>query len=108
MIAIQIITRLYPGEDDDLLEWYAAQGDHYGARTHAIKQALRRGIGLTESGGEQTPAALDLGAMRDIVEAAVVTAMSRYDVTTNIGDDREAEETEHLLDDLGKALILEE
>ena len=110
MIAIQIITRLYPGTDDDLLEWYAAQGDHYGARSHAIKQALRRGIAAANApppsppmGGKQ---AIDLGEMRDVVEAAVVTAMSRYSVAANIGDD-EAEETEQLLDDLGKALILE-
>lgn len=107
MIAIQIITRLYPGEDDDLLEWYAGQGDHYGARSHAIKQALRRGIAAANVPLPSPPlGGIEGGELRDIVEAAVVTAMNRYSVAAITGDD-EADEKEQLLNDLGKALILE-
>ena len=103
----QLSIRLYPGDDDDLLTWLHEQDNHHGAKTHAIKRAWRRGIAAANV--EQAPAAIDLAEMRDVVEAAVVTAMSRYDVTAaseNDADDEE--ETEQLLDALGRTLILEE
>jgi len=50
-----------------------------GKRRTPSKRAWRRGIAAANV--EQAPAAIDLAEMRDVVEAAVVTAMSRYDVT---------------------------
>ena len=104
---VQINIRLYSPEDDALLKWYAAQGDHYGGRTHAIKQALKQGISAS---AEQTPA-LDMVEMRNVVEAAVTTAMARFDVTAingNGNDEDENEKAEQLLANLGNALTLEE
>jgi hypothetical protein len=101
----RISIRLYPGEDDDLLTWLAEQDDHHGAKTHAIKQAWRRGIATGDAA--PTPP-LDLAEMRTVVEAAVATAMGRFNVAAASENDDEEEEAEQLLDALGKTLILEE
>jgi len=102
----QLSIRLYPGDDDDLLTWLHEQDDHHGAKTHAIKRAWRRGIGT----GDAAPSpALDLGEMRAVVEAAVTTAMGRFDVSAVSGSGNENDgEAEQLLDALGKSLILED
>ena len=105
---VQINTRLYSPEDDDLLRWYAEQSDQYGNRTHALKQAWRRGIEIGGCAASPAPI-LDLAEMRTVVEAAVTTALGRFDVVAaNGGAGDEDEETEQLLSNLGNALTLEE
>ena len=104
----QLSLRLYPVDDDDLLRWLHEQDDYYGAKTHAIKRAWRRGIEI-ETGDAAPAPILDLAEMRNIVEAAVTTAMGRFDVSAaSGGSDEDDGEAEQLLDNLFKSLILED
>jgi hypothetical protein len=42
---VEIKIRLYPGRDDELIQWQAQFDDQsYGVKTQAMKEALRKGI----------------------------------------------------------------
>ena len=44
---VEIKIRLYPDRDDELIQWQAQfDGQPYGVKTQAVKEALRRGIGI--------------------------------------------------------------
>ena len=77
---VEIKIRLYPGRDDELIEWQAQFDDQpYGVKTQAVKEALRRGIGTEPLQATDTVPALDLVEVRQVVEAAVASALSRFE-----------------------------
>lgn len=119
---------LYPEQDEDLVQWLAQLDTQPGVnRSQAIKEALRRGLGLPTSaplpspsgpvrGGLAVSASLDAGDLlvdiRQIVEAAVESALGRH-ALPGVSPVREqspdeAALTEALLDQLGAALMLGE
>ena len=109
---VRLQLRLYPGQDDGLIRWLARFDDHpYGAKSQAVKEALRLGIGGGDSGQTalaSTPA-VELTEIRQVVEAALETALARFEsqvsrtaLAVPEGDD----ETEALLDSLEAALVL--
>ncbi len=103
--------RLYPGHDDDLIHWQAQFEDQpYGAKSQAIKEALRRGIGATPDQPASSAPALDLTELRQVVEAAVTQALARFEVQVSgaaiASTPDEDDEIEGLLDDLGAALVV--
>ena len=121
----EIKIRLHPGQDDDLIPWLK-QLDHqpYGVKTQAVKGALRRGLGTERMQSMAPPPAskhlIDLSRqslveIRQVVEAAVASALSRFAFTLEAeGRDgstttttEEDDPVEDLLDTLGKALILD-
>ena len=116
---IQVILRFYPGQDDDLIHWLGELDEEpTRTKTQALKETLRRGIGTEHvlSGAEgplqatvATPA-LDLVEVRQVVEAAVASALSRFEgnvvgatATTPAEED---DEVEDLLDAFQYSLIL--
>ena len=57
---VAFLLRLYPGQDDDLIAWLAqSDAKPYGAKSQAVKEALRRGIRT-----ENTPAPNAVGLAR--------------------------------------------
>jgi hypothetical protein len=109
---VEFRLRLYRGQDDELIRWLEQLDDQpYGLKTQAVKEALRRSIGEDE-GQAATPApTLDLSEMRRVVEAAVTTALSRFEGQMGrvpTGLPAEEDETEDLLDALESALVLQE
>jgi hypothetical protein len=115
----EIRVRLHPGRDDDLLHWLAQFDDRpYGAKSQSVKDALRRGISCRADPGVSQPSAaaptpaLDLAELRQVVEAAVDTALGRFEGQisggTRAAAQEEDDETEALLDDLEAALVLED
>ncbi|MBN1979436.1 MAG: hypothetical protein JW918_18725 [Anaerolineae bacterium] len=113
---VRLQIRLYAGQDDDLLHWLAQFDDRpYGAKSQAVKDALRRGIGISADVGQPPVTAaptLDLAELRQVVEAAVDTALGRFEGQigggTRVKTSEEDDETEALLDDLEAALVLED
>ena len=122
---VEIKIRLHPGQDDDLIPWLKRL-DHqpYGVKTQAVKGALRRGLGaervqtLTPTSVPEHPAELSrqsLAEVRQVVEAAVASALSRFAFTLEAGGRdggttttvEEDDPVEDLLDTLGKALVLD-
>jgi len=109
----EIRARLYPGQDDDLIRWLEQfDGQPYGVKSQAVKEALRRGIGGGDPGQmSSTPApAVDLAEIRQVVEAAVTQALARFEGQVAgaavAAPAEENEETEALLDNLEAALVL--
>jgi hypothetical protein len=113
---MRLQVRLYTGQDDDLLQWLAQfDAKPYGAKSQAVKDALRRGIGIDTGAGQPTVAAtssIDLAELRRVMEAAVDGALNRFGGRIGGGARAAAQEqddeTESLLDDLQAALVLEE
>jgi hypothetical protein len=104
----QLTIRLYPGPDDDLLRWLAGmEGQPYGAKSQAVKEALRRGLGMN-SPAAPAGAAVDLAEIRAVVEAAVEAALARLEgaVIARPAPDSADDEAERLLDALGDSLVL--
>jgi hypothetical protein len=115
----EIRVRLHPGRDDDLLHWLVQFDDRpYGTKSQAVKDALRRGIGSgnfeqsSELPSNSAGVALDLAELRQVVEAAVDTALGRFEGQigggTRAATQEEDDEAEALLDDLEAALVLED
>jgi hypothetical protein len=109
---IKFTVRFYPGQDDDLLRWLdRLEEGCFGAKTQAIKEMLRRGMGANPVRVTTTAPALDLAEIRQVVEAAVASALSRFEsqvVGVAVAATEEDDQVESLLDTLGKALILSE
>lgn len=87
----------------------------YGAKTQAVKEALRRGMGADWDQATDTTPALDLAQLRQVVEAALETALARQALaprgegaSESLAPAAEDEETEALLDVLGEALVVED
>ena len=123
---VEIKIRLHPGQDDDLIPWLK-QLDHqpYGVKTQAVKGALRRGLGAERPQAPVAPPVVEhpaelsrqsLVEIRQVVEAAVASALSRFAFTLEAeGRDgstttttEEDDPVEDLLDTLGKALVLDD
>ena len=109
---IEVKIRLYPGQDDELIQWQAQFDDQpYGIKTQALKEALRRGIEGESLQATAAAPALDLGEVRQVVEAAVTSALSRFEghiggsaaATTPAEED---DEVEDLLDAFQYSLVL--
>jgi hypothetical protein len=105
---VKLTVRLYPGSDDDLLRWLAGmEGQPYGMKSQAVKEALRRGLGMN-SPAAPAGAAVDLAEIRAVVEAAVEAALARLEgaVVARPAPDAADDEAERLLDALGEVLML--
>jgi hypothetical protein len=111
--SLALKIRLYPGQDDDLLEWLEEFEDQpYGVRTQALKSALRRGSGVkADLPTVPVQPELDLAEVRRVVEAAVTSVLIRFTgqgVGTGVGlPPEEDDETEDLLSALGATLVLD-
>jgi hypothetical protein len=109
---VRLHLRFYVGQDDEVIRWLEQLDDQpYGTKTQAIKAALLRGIGGDSDQATAALPALDLGEVRRVVEAAVTTALSRFEGQmgrVTIGLPTEEDETEDLLDALESALVLRE
>ncbi|MFC2015626.1 hypothetical protein ACFLUM_01700 [Chloroflexota bacterium] len=110
---VEIKIRLYPGRDDELIQWQAQFDDQpYGVKTQAVKEALRKGTGVEALQAKVVAPALDLVEVRRVVEAAVATALGRFEgqmvgaaaETPDEGDD----EVEDLLEGFQYSLVLGE
>ena len=110
---VEIKIRLYPGQDDELIQWQAQFEDQpYGVKTQAMKDALRKGIGAKTFQASVTAPALDLAEVRQVVEAAVASALSRFEgQVVGVGGGtpiEEDDEVEDLLDAFEGSLVLAE
>ena len=115
----EIKIRLHTGQDDDLIPWLRQLDNQpYGVKTQAVKGALRRGLGAERVQTLEHPAELSrqsLVEIRQVVEAAVASALSRFAFTLEAGGRdggitttaEEGDPVEDLLDTLGKALVLD-
>lgn len=108
---VEIKIRLYPGQDDELIQWLVQfEGQPYGVKTRALKDALRFGIGGTTPETLAAAPASELAAIRSVVEAAVASAMDRWEGPW-LGSGREGcraedDEVEGLLDAFEGSLVL--
>jgi len=123
---VEIRIRLYPGQDDDLIPWLEQyENQPHGVKTQAVKGALRRGLGTERPQTQVAPPVLEhpidlsrqsLAEIRQVVEAAVASALSRFAFTLEAGGrvgggattTEEDDPVEDLLDTLGKALVLDD
>jgi DNA-binding transcriptional MerR regulator len=67
----KVVIRLYPGQDDELIRWvrqFDMPGTAHGAKTRAIKKALRRGI------QEDDGPSVDFDALQDVVRETIETS----------------------------------
>jgi hypothetical protein len=112
---IKFTLRFYPGRDDDLICWLAEKdGEQVGAKTRAVKQALRDHSepGKAEAvRGAGTAPALDLVEVRRVVEAGVASALGRFGgqtsgATVSTAAVEEDDEVEELLSAFQKSLVL--
>jgi hypothetical protein len=112
----ELKLRFYPGQHDDIIAWLRQfDGKPHGAKSQETIEALRRGIGSGACVDQFTATAapaLDLSELRQVVEAAVDTALGRFEGQigggTKVTSSAEDDETEALLDNLEAALVLDE
>ncbi len=114
---------LYPDEDADLIAWLDTLGRGVN-KSRLVKEVLRQGL---QSGAGPSNAAasisleadvvreaigtaiaehLDLGEIRRVVEAAVVTALAAARVTMVQAQDEDDDEMNDMLDGLGGKIML--
>jgi hypothetical protein len=127
---VKFTLRLYPDVDGDLIRWLGQfEGRHLlGAKSRAIKEALRRGIeagregrvapGRAELDPVEVSRAVEEGMtsllpeVRRVVEAAFTSALGRFEGrpagAATATPEEEDGETEALLDALDAALVLDE
>jgi len=110
---VEFRIRLYSGQDDELIRWLEQFNDKpYGVKSQAVKEALLRGMGSGNPGQGDAAPAVDLAEVRRVVEAAVATALARFEGQVSgavpAHPPEEDEETEDLLDSLGAALTLQD
>ena len=111
---IRLHIRLYPGQDDDLIQWLEQFNDKpYGAKSQAVKEALRKSVSDDHPDHRVNPVnpmIPTLAEVRRVVEAAVATALARFEGQVSgavpATPPEEDEETEDLLDSLEAALVL--
>jgi len=109
---IQVILRFYPGLDDDLIHWLGALDEEpTRTKTQALKEALRSGIGAEPLQAKVAPTAPDLVEVRQIVEAAVVSALGRFEgkvlgAAATASTQEEDDEVENLLEGFQYSLVL--
>ena len=117
--SVRLTLRFYPGQDNDLIHWLdELDKDRLGAKNQAVKERLRMAVGAELPQVTVAAPALDLVEVRQVVEAAVASALSRFACTlqgegqvvgtastTTTGDE---DEIEDLLDALEQALVLGE
>lgn len=106
--------RLYPGRDPDdtIIEWLSGFADSaHGVEGAELKTALFRGITGGSNGAEAAAGAVvdvDLGQIRQVVEAGVSAVMARFTGSVDVAETAtEDDEAEGLLDRLGGSLVLE-
>ncbi|MEA3351174.1 MAG: hypothetical protein U9Q82_11170 [Chloroflexota bacterium] len=104
---VTIKIRLYPDRDGDLLDWLDTVSNEYGAKSLAVKTALRRGVENHHSKADQPPdISIDaetlleslLPPLRRLVENAVRSELANIDLARN------DVETENEGDDIGAVL----
>lgn len=102
----QLHIRLYPGQDDELIEWLESlNGLPVGEKSRRIREALCQGIKANDS--EETKAlAIDLSEIRKIVEAAVAQALAGFRIEAAKASVEEDDGTEEILENLGASLVL--
>lgn len=122
---IKFTLRFYPGRDDELIHWLdELDGEYIGAKTRAMKEALRRGLRFEPLQATVAAPAVDrsakscqdtlttsLAEIRQVVEVAIASALGRYQgelsgpaaATTTA---EEHDETEDLLEAFKDSLIL--
>ena len=111
---VEFRIRLYSGQDDELIRWLEQFNDKpYGVKSQAVKETLLRGIGSDPDRPTTSAApAVDLAEVRRVVEAAVATALARFEGQVSgavpATPPEEDEETEDLLDSLEAALTLQD
>ena len=112
---IKFTLRFYPGRDDDLIRWLAEMdGELVGAKTRAVKQALRKRSDPGKADavyGACTEPAQDLVEVRRVVEAAVASALYRFEGQTSGATEstaavEEDDEVEDLLRVFQESLVL--
>ena len=108
---VEIKIRLYPGQDDELIQWQAQFDDQpYGVKTQAMKEALRQGVGVETQQVTVAAPALDLAEVRRVVEAAVVSGLSRLEGqvlgATAATPAEDEDEVEDLLEGFQYSLVL--
>lgn len=111
--SVRFTLRFYPGQDDDLIHWLdELDKDRLGAKNQALKERLRMAVGAESPQATVAAPALDLVEVRQVVEAAVASALSRFEgqvVGTALATTTDDEdEVEDLLDALEQALVLGE
>ncbi len=119
-----LYLRLHEDRDKDLIKWLEALDDlPYGAKSQAIKEALRRGIdnrttsapanatldadAVREAVTNAIAQSLDLAEIRRVVEAAVASALAA--IRVNVVEETTGEDddgSEDFLDTLGDELLL--
>jgi hypothetical protein len=109
--SVRLTLRFYPGQDDDLIHWLdELDKDRLGAKNQTVKERLRMAVGAELPQATVVASALDLVEVRQVVEAAVASALSRLEgqvvgmASTTTTDDED--EVENLLDALEQALVL--
>jgi hypothetical protein len=110
---IKFTLRLYPGQDDDLIRWLAVlDEEHVGAKTQALKETLRRGMRVEPLPTTNAAPELDMVEIRRVVEAAVASALSRFEGTIGSSAAKtpaeEDDEVEDLLEGFQYSLVLGE
>ncbi len=109
-------VRLYPGRDDELIAWLETLDNQpLGVKSHAAKQALLRGIGVSPDPTAQTAPSsapdLDefLPQVRRVVEVAVGDALARNGARLSPGPQNdpvdESEEVAAILDAMGNLFL---
>jgi len=116
---IKFTLRFYPSQDDDLIRWLDELGeDRLGVKNQAVKERLRMTVGTELPQTTVAESALDLVKVRQVVEAAVASALGRFQsacalqgkgqvvgaVSTTMAE--EDDEVEGLLDMLEQTLVL--
>jgi hypothetical protein len=77
---IKFTLRFYPGQDDDLLRWLdELDAVQFGAKTQALKKALRAALGSSPCQATPNAPILDLAEVRRVVEAGVASALGRLE-----------------------------
>ncbi len=119
-----LYLRLHEDRDKDLIKWLEALDDlPYGAKSQAIKEALRRGIdnrttsapanvtldadAVREAVTNAIAQSLDLAKIRRVVEAGVTSALASARVSVvKEGNEEGEDESEAFLSTLGEELLM--
>ncbi len=79
----KITLRCY---DPDLIAWLDALPTSYGTKSQAINAALKQGAGLVNNNQSNFDLEAVLGAIRQVVEAALVSSLGRYPLVSGSAD----------------------